>query len=300
MRRKRAVHVPHRNIFNQPFMNVLIIEDTQTIGSIMYRLLDTYGYTPHLVGSAQRPLSHVKTYHPSIIIIDSTLEHIDPSELCKKIRLSDRSVFILGLHSKGSWQNKVALLKSGADDCITFPFPGQELLARINALLRRPRQSNLPTITLGSIKIVPDDREAYYNDTPLELSKTEYQLLEYLVKNNNRAISRAELLDHVWDYSRIINSNTVDVHIRKLRQKLTKKHVKTKKTITNNSKFDATKDVYVKDNFTQINPRQKNADLIKTVHGIGYRLDGNIGLGAGENMMKYNVEDKIETPRDVS
>ena len=111
-------------------------------------------------------------------------------------------------------------LQNGADDCLTFPFPTQELLARIHAMLRRPRKSTPAHISYGNILIKPEQRKAFYSKSPLDLTRKEYQVLEYFVRNKNRTITRSELLDHVWDYKRIINSNTVDVHIQKLRKKM--------------------------------------------------------------------------------
>jgi DNA-binding response OmpR family regulator len=250
-------------------MNVLIIEDSQTIGSIVYNILHSYGYNPHLVRSTERISAQLKTYHPNLIILDTFLEHTDPLTLCEEIRSVSQNSFILALHSKGPWQSKVDILKKGADDCVSFPFPGQELLARINALLRRPRRTHLPIITVGHITVIPDERRALYHDSPLELSRTEYQLLEYLTQNSNRSITRAELLDHVWDYTRIINSNTVDVHIQKLRKKLRLRG--TKKIAGETSDTP-----YVGDNFTRLLAPQEQPDPIKTIHGIGYRLEGNL------------------------
>lgn len=261
-------------------MNILIIEDSKTIGSIMYRILHAYGFIPHLTNSAQRITSLLTTYHPQIILLNTYLQHADTSVLCKEIRTLDKHAFILGIHTKGPWQSRVSILTSGADDCISFPFPGQELIARINALLRRPRISLQPTLKAGRVTVIPDERKAFVDKHPIDLSRTEYHLLEYLTKNAGRVVSRAELLDHVWDYSRIINSNTVDVHIQKLRKKMcrnktsTENIKKTKKGLQQNDSDSS----YVGENFTSMNSNKKTeiSSPIKTIHGIGYRLEGNL------------------------
>lgn len=290
-------------------MNVLIIEDSPTIGPILFRILHSYGYNPHLTKSGQRISAELKTYHPALIIIDTFLEHDDPLSLCEEIRTVAQNSFILAIHSKGSWQNKIEILKKGADDCISFPFPGQELLARINALLRRPRRTHLPKISVGNITVIPDERKAYYNSQPLDLSRTEYQLLEYLTQNNNRSITRAELLDHVWDYTRIINSNTVDVHIQKLRKKLREpvkdgskssqdttegKNIEKKaqsKSADSIQTLDTSVEelAYTGDNFTRLRVEHEQIEPIKTVHGIGYRLEGNIFTETQEKKLARNA-----------
>ena len=264
---------------------MLIIEDSKTVGAIVYRLLHSYGYNPHLVSSTYTIQPLIKTYKPTCVILNTFLEHADAQLTCETIRATLPNAFILALHTRGTWQNRIDILKKGADDCITFPFPGEELLARINALLRRPKLVHLPTLTTGSLTLIPDDRKAFYKESPLDLSRTEYRLLEYLVRNSNRTVTRSELLDNVWDYTRIINSNTVDVHIQKLRKKLhnEKEHKKEHKESTPKLKSSSrsapdkssSDTEYSTENFTQLLEEPVETDThIKTVHGIGYRLEG--------------------------
>lgn len=242
-------------------MNVLIIDDTRTIPTLIERTLQSYGYVPHTITSKHNIASHLKSFPLSLVIINTALMHAESTDICTHIREKHPNTFILGIQSRGSWESRVEFLQNGADDCLSFPFPTQELLARIHAMLRRPRRSTSPHITYGKILIKPEQRKAFYSNTPLDLTRKEYQVLEYFVRNKDRTITRSELLDHVWDYKRIINSNTVDVHIQKLRKKMR----------SNGRK----RDEHASTNELPRQSTYKDTE-IQTVHGIGYRLEGNI------------------------
>ena len=143
---------------------------------------------------------------------------------------------ILGICNRGSWVEKVEFLKRGGDDVLTYPFPIQELLARIQSLMRRPKNYVDKNLYIGDFMLDLDNKSVYKDNVDVDIRKKEYDLFEYLVRNKNRVISRCELLDHVWDYREYVGSNTIDVHIKRLRDKL-----------------------------------QDNS-LIETVHGVGYQV----------------------------
>lgn len=249
-------------------MNILIIEDSQTIGDLVSRTLSAYGYNTHIHKSSDNIEAMIKGFPLSIIIQNTRLRHTNSIELCKHIRESYPSTVILGIHNTGPWQDRIEFLNSGADDCLNFPFPAAELIARIQALKRRPRTSHQTKLSFGDITIEPTQRKANYLNKMMDLTKKEYQLLEYIVRNQNRTITRTELLDHVWDYTKIISSNTVDVHVQKIRNKMRSirsgKSAKQKNTNRDDTNY------VLKDS---IKPR--NDTEICTVHGIGYRLEGN-------------------------
>ena len=144
---------------------------------------------------------------------------------------------ILGICNKGSWVEKVEFLKQGGDDVLTYPFPIQELVARIQSLMRRPKSYIDENIYIGDYLLDLQERTLYKDDKDIEIRKKEYDLFEYLIRNKGRTVSRCELLDHVWDYRQYVGSNTIDVHINRLRDKLNDK------------------------------------DIIKTVHGVGYQIN---------------------------
>lgn len=245
-------------------MNILIIEDSPTISSIIERTLSSYGYVTQVIESRKSLKSFVRQLAFDVAIIDTNLEKCLSPDICSFIRDKFTTAYIMGINNKGSWKDKIEILNSGADDCMTFPFPTQELLARIQALLRRPKVKALPNLRYGSLRIDPRKMKAYHRKNHLDLTKKEYNLLEYLMRNKERTISRSELLDHVWDYKSVTTSNTVDVHIQKLRKKLR----------DNNQKYS---------NPENINPVTE----IKTVHGIGYRLE------------KHNIEYGTDTIRPL-
>jgi len=249
-------------------MNILIIDDTDSTSSIISKTLSSYGFTPHIIPSSDTIKSTLKFVPLSIIIINTNLIHADSFDICSHIRKEYPHTSILAIHTSGPWQARVEILQNGADDCISFPFPTQELIARIRALQRRPRRSQPATLLCGNISIKPNLRLATFHDRELDLTRKEYNLLEYLVRNNDRVVTRSELLDHVWDYTRIINSNTVDVHIRKLRSKLREHQPKRPKRSKSSPLYDM-----------GIIPRKQSFPQnseIKTVHGVGYRLNGNL------------------------
>lgn len=239
-------------------MNVLIIEDSDIISSFILKTLTAYGYNAHPVKSTDDLLKILESKRFDIVIVGSKLSFYKGSSVCKPIREKFPHLYIIGVISRGPWKDKVEMLQDGADDCISFPFPGQELLARIQSLLRRPRHAETQVLRCGNIELDPTLSEVSYKQKTIPVTKREFQLLDYMVRNRDRAIARAELLDHVWDYRKVMTSNTVDVHIQKIRNKF-------RKTYTN------------EDNLTPISLKN-NPTEIKTVHGVGYKLEENVTL----------------------
>lgn len=248
-------------------MNVLLIEDNTSILKVVERTLSSYGYSVH----TQTPYPNLKHKLPAtpnkLFILNTNLEQCDSQNLCQTLREQKSNCYIIGINSKGNWKDRIEFLKNGADDCLNYPFPMNELLARIQVVLRRPKNSKQTQLRYGDIKISPLDKKAYFNDRSLDLTKKEYSLLEYMVRNNERPLTRTELLDHVWDYKKIVTSNTVDVHVQKLRSKFREAHQTEKQEDDNNSVRDSNNGYF--DKTENMSPRTK----IKTIHGIGYKLD---------------------------
>lgn len=258
-------------------MNVIVIEDTASIRTLISQTLRSYGYIPHELTSKKNIQSLLKTMPINIVVMSTSLLHTNSKKLCQFIREMFPKSLILTIHSRGPWSDKVDILQSGADDCLSFPFPAQELLARIQSLLRRPHTTCSDTLSCGKISLNPLRKEVSYGKSPINLTRKEFQVLEYLLRNQERTITRAELLDNVWDFKRIINSNTVDVHVQKIRKKLKNMRGKTSKrdstgTLSSDSKKgNDTKKSYLQDGSISIRPSE-----IQTVHGVGYRMEGNI------------------------
>lgn len=232
-------------------MKVFVVEDSPTIILMLERILSSYGYVPFCYSSSTFSNNVIKDHSFDFFILDTNLANTNSINLCKKIRKEIPNSYIMGITHKGLWTDRIEFLNTGADDCISYPFPPEEMLARMQAILRRPKQINQQTLQYGKFKIDPFKKQAYYDRRLLKLSQKEYGLLEYFIRNNERSIPRVELLDHIWDYRKNPTSNTVDVHVTKLRKKIYR--MKDKKYDTSN-------------NF--------NSE-IHTVYGVGYRMADN-------------------------
>ncbi|GAB4162983.1 MAG: response regulator transcription factor [Candidatus Dojkabacteria bacterium] len=199
-------------------MHILIIDDSKTIAHIMMATLQAYGFTVDCYNSKQlnENLYDLSPYR--LYLINTSLNNFDPLELIKDLRRRYSDKYILGINSKGDWKQRVKFLNRGADDVLSYPFPMQEMLARIQALLRRSSAHKIRRYKLGDLVVDSTVQNAYLFDQPLELKRKEYRLLEYLIENENRPVSRSELLDNVWDYRKVNGSNTIDVHINRLRR----------------------------------------------------------------------------------
>ena len=161
-------------------------------------------------------------------------------EICQKIRKKDIMTPILILTAKGSVDDKVIGLESGADDYLTKPFSVKELLARIHALLRRPQRTVSNKITIGDIDVWPQKRKVYRNNSEIKLTLREYELLEFLATHPNEVINREQIIDKIWDRNYNGFSNVIDVHMKNLRKKL---------------------------------DLSENYQIIETIRGVGYRIN---------------------------
>ena len=220
-------------------MNILIIENSSTLSQLLSKTLSAYGYNVTLDNKDFNHKRLVDKKMFDIFLISTNLEKGVTQDLLKYIIEKSSQSKILGICNKGSWIEKVEFLKKGGDDVLTYPFPIQELLARIQSLMRRPKNYLDENIYIGDFVLDLQEKTIYKDDKDLEIRKKEYELFEYLVRNEGRTVSRCELLDHVWDYRQYVGSNTVDVHINRLRDKL------------------------------------EDKEIIKTVHGIGYQLNNS-------------------------
>lgn len=217
-------------------MNILIIENSSNISQLVSKTLDSYGYKVTQDDKNFISKNLVKRKIFDILILNTNLGEGVTKELLKYIVKVSPESKLLGICNKGSWVEKVDFLNNGGDDVLTYPFPVQELIARIQSLVRRPKSYIDKHLYIGDFMLDLNTKSVYKGNEDIEIRKKEYDLFEYLVRNKGRTVSRCELLDHVWDYREYIGSNTVDVHIKRLRDKL------------------------------------QDRKIIETVHGIGYKL----------------------------
>ena len=198
---------------------IFVIEDDYNIQEIVKLALESNGYEVTAFDNAIEALEVMRTSKPDMAIFDVMLPGMDGISAVKKIRETDEKMPILILSAKDSELDKIQGLDSGSDDYMTKPFSVLELTARVRTLLRRTKPKNYmiktPTITVDkSIHTIK------LNDEVMELTHKEYQLLVYLIENQQRVISREELLNSIWGYDFIGESRALDVHIRALRKKL--------------------------------------------------------------------------------
>lgn len=205
---------------------ILIIEDEMKIARFLELELKHEGYEVIIAGDGRTGLEKAEKENPDLIILDLMLPALSGIEVCRRIRLTSQ-VPIIMLTAKDDVSDKVAGLDTGADDYMTKPFAIEELLARIRVALNRKRYSEEPkseTLQIKDVRLNLASRSAYYKDEELALTKKEYELLEYLMRNRNVVLTREQLLNHVWDYEYFGDTNVVDVYIRYLRQKIDEKY----------------------------------------------------------------------------
>jgi DNA-binding response OmpR family regulator len=200
---------------------VLVVEDDEAIAQVLQRSLRMEGYEVKVTGDGQSALDAAHGFLPDLVILDLGLPGgMDGLDVAKHLRSSDDDVPILMLTARDAVEARVQGLDSGADDYLVKPFERQELLARLRALLRRTPPRGQANLTVGDLKLNPDTHEVTRGDRPVELTQREFELLEYLMRNERIVISRQRLLDEVWGYDPFSMTNTIEVFVSNLRRKL--------------------------------------------------------------------------------
>lgn len=216
---------------------ILIIEDEAKIARFIELELQHEGYEVQTAGDGNGGLQAAQSWQPDLLVLDLMLPGISGIEVCRRLRAGAEtaSMPILMLTAKDDVSDKVMGLDMGADDYMTKPFAIEELLARIRALLKRraaPASDTPEKLICGRLTLDPGARSVIFGASPLQLTKTEFDLLECLMRNKGRVLTRDELLEKVWGWSYDGDTNVVDVYVRYLRQKLDEKyHVKTIHTV---------------------------------------------------------------------
>jgi len=227
---------------------VLVVDDEQSIVTLLQYNLQQSGFEVVTAYDGEEGLEKIFSEKPDIVVLDLMLPKMDGVEVCKSVRNEKNQVPILMLTAKDDEFDKVLGLELGADDYMTKPFSPREVIARIKAILRRTNtiktvedEKDNKEIIIGKIKVLPEHFEAYRNDELLDLTPKEFELLIYLIERQGRVITREHMLNSVWNYEFAGDSRIVDVHISHLREKL------------------------------EDNPKQPQ--YIKTVRGLGYKLE---------------------------
>jgi DNA-binding response OmpR family regulator len=198
---------------------VLVVEDDEAIAQVLQRSLRLEGYDVRIAGDGVKALEDAHGFLPDLVILDLGLPRLDGLEVARRLRETD-DVPILVLTARDAVEARVEGLDAGADDYLVKPFERQELLARLRALLRRRPPRGQAALALGDLRLNPDTHEVARSGRPIDLTQREFELLEYLMRNERIVISRQRLLDEVWGYDPFSMTNTIEVFVSNLRRKL--------------------------------------------------------------------------------
>jgi DNA-binding response OmpR family regulator len=200
---------------------VLVVDDETPLRDLIRAYLERDGYTVVEASTGKEALSAAALHNPDIIVLDLMIPEIDGTEVCRRIRASS-DVYIIMLTAKADEVDRVVGLEVGADDYLTKPFSPRELMARVRALLRRPRAqvAIVRVLRFGDLTIDVDGHEVRVGNDVITLTATEYRLIALLASTPGRMYSRAQLLEHVWGSSYYGDDRVVDVHIANARRKI--------------------------------------------------------------------------------
>lgn len=204
-------------------MRILIVEDEPKIANAVKRGLEQQSYAVDVVYNGDDGLSMATTETYDLLILDRMLPgSVDGIAIVKKLRASQNQVPILLLTAKDKILDRAEGLNAGADDYLIKPFAFVELIARVRALLRRPRQGVNTILKYEDLALDPDNFAVIRADKPISLTQKEFAFLEYLIRNKERIISKDQIMQHVWDYDSDILPNTIEVYVGYLRNKVDK------------------------------------------------------------------------------
>jgi len=213
----RAANIPR-------VARLLVVEDHQDIADLIRHYLEGAGHQVEALASGDRVLSHARTMQPDLIILDIMLPGLDGMMVCQALRHDARTAAIpvLMLTAKGEESDRVRGLELGADDYVVKPFSPKELVARVGALLRRLERPKVPSRLLryGPVTIDLERHQVQLGNDEVRLTAKEFLLLQYLIEHQGRVLSRDLLLIDVWGYQYTGGTRTVDVHVRRLREKM--------------------------------------------------------------------------------
>ncbi len=204
---------------------VLVVEDEEDIADLVKYHLEKEGFAARTVGDGRRALELIVREHPDLIVLDLMLPGLDGLEVCRRLRAQNatQGIPIIMLTARGEEVDRIIGLEMGADDYVPKPFSPRELVARVKAVLRRTAAPVSPSeapVSAGPLRLDPARHEVSKGGRLLDLSAMEFRLLEFFLRHRGRVFTRTQLLDQVWGQDRFVEPRTVDVHIRRLREKI--------------------------------------------------------------------------------
>jgi DNA-binding response OmpR family regulator len=203
--------------------SVLVVDDEPTIGEIVSRYLERSGYETRVAADGPQAIAAVASQRPDLIVLDLMMPGMDGLEVMRRVReRAERRTAIILLTAKGEESDRVIGLRLGADDYVVKPFSPAELVARVDAVLRRVDTvaDHEPALVFDGLQIDPGGRRVVAAGEEVVLTQREFELLLFLARRPGRAFSREELMDHVWGHAFYSDTSTVTVHVRRLRTKI--------------------------------------------------------------------------------
>jgi two-component system OmpR family response regulator len=205
-------------------MRILVAEDSVKMAGLLKKGLEREGYAVDVVGSGQDAIWMATENDYDAIVLDVSLEQdaepIDGFEVCRRLRGASRWAPVLMVTARDAVQDRVHGLDVGADDYLTKPFSLVELLARLRALMRRRVAERPAVLTIGDLSLDPARHEVWRGSCMIELTPTEFALLEYLMRHANEVLTKSKLIEHVWDYAFERDPRILKVYVRSLREKI--------------------------------------------------------------------------------
>ncbi len=205
----------------EPQVRVLVVDDEAYITDLVGMALRYEGFDVAVAASGWEALTRAGEFRPDLLVLDVVLPDVDGIEVCARLRRDGIQAPVVFLTARDATEDKIAGLTVGGDDYVTKPFSLEELIARVRAVLRRTRPGDRPArLVFADLEIDEDAHQASRGGEPLDLRPTEYKLLRYLVLNGGRVLSKAQILDHVWNYDFGGNAGVVETYVSYLRRKV--------------------------------------------------------------------------------
>lgn len=201
-------------------MRILVIEDEKRLAAFIAEGLSELSFTVDIAEDGPSGLQRARSAAYDLVILDVMLPGLDGFEVCRELRRLDVDIPILMVSARGVVEDRVRGLDSGADDYLTKPFALSELSARVRALLRRQKPSEMLTVVVGDVTLDPVRRIVHRGARRVELTQKEFALLEYLMRHAGEVLTRAMIAENVWDFTWDRLTNVIDVYINHLRRKL--------------------------------------------------------------------------------
>jgi phosphate regulon transcriptional regulator PhoB len=205
--------------------NILVVEDERDIADLVKYHLEKAGLSARIVTDGKHALDLISREPPDLVILDLMLPNLDGLEVCRRLRGSPatQGIPVIMLTAKAEEVDRIVGLEMGADDYVPKPFSPRELVARVKAVLRRmaaPLAASETPVRVGEVRLDPSRHEVTKRGQAVSLSAMEFRLLEFFLRHRGRVYTRTQLLDQVWGQDRFVEPRTVDVHIRRLREKV--------------------------------------------------------------------------------